>query len=116
MPMLLKTLDFKTFEGSNKGPFDFLTAYVGVGYSGEKVKIIKKSYTVEDDAFIQEKFREKAKSSTRAASFGFYGGEKFLVVDTRVVYYRGEIRESKLLNDSEKFSRWVVLLGIGIGF
>ena len=116
MPMLLKMIDYKNFDAGHKGPFDFLTAYYGVGYTELDMKIRKTSYTASGNQMIRSKSSENVKVPIYAASVGFYGGEKFAVIDTRIRYIRGEIKDSDIIDKKIKFNDWAIIFSFGVGF
>lgn len=116
MPMILKMVDYKSFEGGNKGPFDFLTAYFGVGYANLDMKISKKTYSASGGQMVLSNSSENVNTPVYATSVGFYGGEKFVVVDTRLRYLKGEIKDSDIVDHKIKFDDWSIIISLGVGF
>lgn len=116
MPMLLKMVDYKSFQGNKKGPFDFLTAYYGLGFANLDLQIHKTAYSASGGDLIRTWETENVNAPVYAASVGFYGGEKFMVIDTRLRYIKGEIKNSQLLEDQVKFDDWSIIFSLGVGF
>jgi len=114
--MFLKPIDYRTFSGTNKGPFDFLTAYWGLGYNKVNLKVSQIKFRVQSNKLVAEHLTETVESPLYSFAFGFYGGEKFVVIDTRLLYIQGHIPASNLLQEKTKISLWMLLMGLGIGF
>lgn len=116
LPMVLKTVDYSAFSGSNKTIFDFITAYYGLGYNSYNIKESHETYTAESDNLNKEKESKLIDVDMMAAVLGIYGGERFLVIDSRVIYYRGQTGDSKLSGQNHRFEDWLFVVSVGIGF
>ncbi len=116
MPMVLKTLDYRSLQGAGKVAFDFLTAYIGIGYNELETEITKKVYSTETNNLHETTIQETVKTPVYSTAFGMYGGEKFLFIDTRLMYIKGESKKGDVINEQVSFDRWMVMFSIGIGF
>lgn len=114
--MLLQTLDFKNFDPTDKGPLDFITAYWGAGYNQMHTKIRKKAYTINNGNFVATKNEEDYELPVQSLVFGFYGQERYAVIDARLLYIKGVIKDSELLNRKIDFNQFLIQFGLGIGF
>jgi len=114
--MLFQTLDFKNFDPTDKGPLDFVTAYWGGGYNKIPTKIRKKTYTISNGGFVTSKSEEEYQLPVESLVFGFYAQERFVVIDARLLYIKGVVKDSELLNTKIDFDQFLIQFGVGIGF
>ena len=116
LPILLKTIDYKTF-GDTKGKiFDFITAYAGLGYNHQELKLTQDQYDAQASTLQKSTRSETVQSSLTALTFGFYGGESFLVIDLRLLFLMGKTEASSLVDQQNNFSNWLMTMSVGIGF
>lgn len=113
---ILRALDFRTYDQSGSTPFDFLTAYWGVGYSQNSLDFFKTEYQAQSGQLILSESSDRIEVSTFSLSIGFYGGEKSVVVDTRLQYLRSVISNSDLLDQEIEVNQWKILIAIGLGY
>lgn len=116
IPMLIKTLDYKTFNEGPQKIFDFITGYLGVGYNELDIILDQTVYSAESDTLTSEERTGGAKTSLTAFSFGIYGGEDIVVIDGRIQLLKGTIEASDDLNKEKEYQKWRMVLAIGIGF
>jgi hypothetical protein len=113
---LLRAIDYRTYDRSNSTPLDFLTAYVGVGYSRNKLLLKKKLYRAKTDNLITGDLEDQVPVALYSLSLGLYGGEKHVVVDTQLQYIRGTVSGSELLSKNIIISQWRLILAIGLSY
>ena len=113
---LLRAIDYRTYDRSNSTPLDFLTAYMGVGYSRNKLLLKKKLYRAKTDNLITGDLEDQVPVALYSLSLGLYGGEKHVVVDTQLQYIRGTVSGSELLSKNVIISQWRLILAIGLSY
>lgn len=114
---ILKTLDYKKFDVISKGPFDWVTAYAGIGYAELTGKLKDVQYTSSSGSnLIKKTFENDITFAVNTVTFGFIAQEKFLLIDSRVLYYFGDIEEQDDLKQKLTFSKYLLIFAIGIGF
>lgn len=117
MPMILRTLDYRSFANtSDKGPFDFLTGYTAFGVANVKMEVKKELYSPQSSSLVHQSLKEEVEVPVQSFAFGFYGGEKFMVIDARLLYLRGTISSSDLIDEDVKFNHWMLIFSLGVGF
>lgn len=116
LPMVIKTIDYKSFAPSSSKIFDFLTAYVGFGYNNLDLELTLNQYTARESSLEKTTVQELVKSSVSAVVFGIYGGERFLVIDTRLLYVKGKTDTSESLDDRYEHDNIMLLISLGFGF
>ncbi len=115
LPMVLKMLDFRTFEESPSKVLDFVSAYVGVGYNTLELTMNQKEYYAEAGKLVKKTRKETVNSSVGAFSIGMYGGDSFLVIDFRLRYLRGTIESSEYVKEENEFDKWMMIVSLGFG-
>lgn len=115
LPMVLKMIDFKTFREGPSKVFDFVSAYVGVGYNTLELTMNQKEYYVETGNLAKVTRDETVNSRVGAFSIGIYGGDSFLVIDFRLRYIRGVIESSDYVKDENEFDKWMMIVSLGFG-
>ncbi|MCP4751543.1 MAG: hypothetical protein GY866_11665 [Proteobacteria bacterium] len=118
MPMVIRTIDYRAYQGKKTVPFGFLTAYVGAGYNELKLSLKRRQFRIDIDSekLLGDVLVEKVKTPVYSMAFGFYGGESFVVLDTRVLYFKGKTEPAETSDYSVDFDHWMILVSIGIGF
>jgi hypothetical protein len=116
LPMILKTIDYRSFGKTGSSVFDFLTAYMGLGYNNLELSMTRKVYQADTNTMVKSTSYETVNSPTTAAAFGLYGGERFLVVDARLMLVKGKTDTSDLIDDQYEYEAWMLLISFGIGF
>ena len=116
MPMLMKTLDYRVFQGESKTLFDFLTAYIAIGSTDLELTLTRNSYLASGDKLGKMTATEKISAPTNAIALGLYGGDAFLVVDFRFLYSKGKTNNGLLVDQHYDFDLWMMLFSIGFGF
>ena len=114
--MIFQTIDYQKFDYTNKGPFDFITAYWGGGYEKIPSKITQTNYKVSNGNFVKETKEEDLEIPVYSLAFGLYANEKFVVADARLLYIKGSINNSDLLSDKVEFDQFLIQFAIGVGF
>lgn len=115
LPMFLKMLDFKTFEEGPAKVFDFVSAYVGVGYNTLELTMNQKKYYASAGELVKKTRDETVHSKVGAFSVGMYGGDSFLVIDFRLRYIRGTIESSDYVKEENEFDKWMMIVSLGFG-
>ncbi len=115
-PMLLRTIDYRSYQGKKTTPFDFLTAYVGFGFNEMKARLEQQSFIARSDMFVESDAEHEVGVSVYSFAFGFYGAEKFITLDTRLLYLRGESDIEDVLDEETSFDHWLIQFAVGIGF
>ena len=116
MPMVLRTIDFKAFENSNRSALDFITAYVAVGFNNINAELTRQEFSAVPDSIVKKSITQKTNAPTYACAFGLYAGEKFLFVDSRVFYLKGKTEKTSLFSQETEFEHWLLIVSLGIGF
>lgn len=115
-PTFLRTIDYKAFNKQNAIPFDFLTAYVGIGYSNVTAELTENRYTVNTSMLTQNSSKTDVDAPTTFLVFGFYGGERFVVIDGKLLYFRGSVDPDGTEGRKIEFDHWLMQISVGIGF
>lgn len=115
LPYFLKTLDFTSFREGTNQVFDFLTAYWGLGYNNLELTVIQREYAANSNSIQKTKREDTVSTSVTALTFGLYGGDRFLVIDFRLVYFKGTIPSSELI-DKQEFDKWMLSVSFGIAY
>jgi len=115
-PMIIRTIDFRSFPPNTAHPLDFLTAYIAAGYNESPITVQKKTYTASNSTLESISLEKEIESYFYSAAFGFLGGERFFVVDAHVLYISGSINDSSFLEKSMEFDHWLIIFGFGVGF
>lgn len=115
-PMALKLIDYMSYQNNTSIPFDYLTAYVGMGYNKVNPKRVQRKFISNGTAIVEQRTVETVEIPVTAFAFGFYGGQRFLVIDGRIMYLKGTAEKSNLVESKHEFSQWLLLFSIGIGF
>ena len=113
---LVYLLDYQTISSTEPGPFDFITAYVSVGYAEQNITIEENRYTASGNNIDKTTHESSTKTPVTSAAFGFYGGEKFMVFDTSIRYLRGAIDDKEAIVEKIEFEHWLISASIGFGF
>ena len=116
LPMVFKTIDYRAFEKSKTKVFDFLTAYVGVGDNNLELSLTVDEYQAEANTLQKNSYHEVVNSPISAAAFGLYGGERFLVIDVRLLFIKGKTESSDTIDEQYDYETWMMLISLGIGF
>ena len=116
MPSVVYIIENKEFPDQNDGPFNFLTAYITAGYHDTDIELKETKYSAIDGKIATEIRTQNAKIPVYAFSFGFLGGEKFVVLDTKIIYLRGRLDDSEVLDRKMKFDHWLAVFSLGFGF
>ncbi len=116
LPMVLKTMDYNSFSDSNKTVFDFITAYFAFGYNSYNIKETHKVYSAASGNLVKETIEDSISTEFMVTAMGIYAGESFLVIDSRILHYSGETKESDISGDKYKFSDWMLIFSVGVGF
>jgi len=115
-PLLLRTIDYRSFNKQSVIPFDFLTAYAGIGYQDITAKLTTRNYTINSNELAQTVSETNINVPTACLVFGFYGGEKFVVIDGKLIYFRGEVEQNLPSGRQLNFDHWLIQISAGIGF
>jgi len=115
-PSLVYLLAYQTINSSEPGPFDFITAYVSLGYAEQKVVIEESRYTASGNNIDKSTHESSTQIPVTSAAFGFYGGEKFMVFDTSIRYLKGTIDDKDVIAEKVEFEHWLISASIGFGF
>ncbi|MDH5559287.1 MAG: hypothetical protein OEY59_00360 [Deltaproteobacteria bacterium] len=113
---VLRSIEHRGNRPGSKGPFEFITAYFGVGYNQINTQLVKKTFTAQSNIWSESETSEDLPTEINNFSLGLYGGESFIMLDTRFLYFTGKTDKSRLLDDKIKFKQWMILFSIGIGF
>lgn len=116
IPMLFKTLDFRSFGHETKTFFDFITAYYAIGYNESELSVSGRSYSSSSDRLSTKPLNETVKTNLKAAAFGIYGGERFVFIDARVMYIMGHAEEGEQIRHAHDFDKWMIFFAVGVGF
>ncbi len=116
LPMILRTIDFRSFGNSDSIPLDFVTAYAGVGYGDVSSELTVKRYTASGSDIVVSRSKLIEKSPTTAVVIGLYFGERFIVVDGKVLYFRGYFDLDQPEQKQVHFDHWLMQLSIGVFF
>lgn len=115
-PMIFRAIDYKSFQNRRSGPFDFLTAYLAAGYNKITVKLKQQQFLPVENVLRQRDFAEDINFPVYSLALGLYGGEKFVVIDSRVLYFRGILQPSSLFDQTTNIDHWLILFSLGFGF
>ncbi|MCP4298237.1 MAG: hypothetical protein GY786_21845 [Proteobacteria bacterium] len=113
---VIQTIDYRTFNQTEASPFDFLTAYWGVGYSQNDFKLTRRSYQAQVNQLVSSDSFDHVVIPFYTLSLGLYGGDKHVVVDTQLQFFRAEIAKSNLNSDRIDVTGWKILFAIGLGY
>ncbi len=113
---VLQTIDFRTFDQTEESPFDFLTAYWSVGYSQNDFKLTRRSYQAQVNQLVSSDSFDDVVIPFYTLGIGLYGGEKNVVVDTQLQFFRADIAKSNLNSDRIDVTGWKILFAIGLGY
>jgi len=114
--MALKLIDYLSYQNNASIPFDYLTAYIGMGYNRVNPKLTQRKFFIQNSIINEQRNYETVEIPVTALSFGFYGGQSFLVIDGRIMYLKGKTEDSQFLESKYELDQWLFLLSIGIGF
>ena len=114
--MVFQTIDYKNFDNTDKGPFDFITAYWGAGYEKIPSRITQTNYSISNGNFVTETNEEDLEIPVYSLAFGLYANEKFAVADARLLYIKGVINDSELLSNKVEFDQFMIQFAFGVGF
>lgn len=115
LPMVLKMLDFKTFKEGPAQVFDFVSAYVGVGYNTLELTMNQKEYYADGGNLVKTTRDETVNARVGAFSIGMYGGDSFIVIDLRLRYIRGTVDSSDYVDEENEFDKWMMIVSLGFG-
>jgi hypothetical protein len=115
-PILLRTIDYRSFNKQSMIPFDFLTAYTGIGYQDIAATLTTRSYTINSNELTHTLIETNVNVPTTGLVFGFYGGEKFVVIDGKLIYFKGETEQKLPSGRRLSFDHWLIQISVGIGF
>ncbi|MBT3225791.1 MAG: hypothetical protein HN580_02540 [Deltaproteobacteria bacterium] len=115
-PILLRTIDYRSFKEQSAIPFDFLTAYTGFGYNDITAELTEEEYTINSSELIQSVTKKNINVPTTFLVMGFYGGERFIVIDGKLIYFRGEANSNRTGGKQFYFDHWLIQISAGIGF
>lgn len=116
IPMVLKTIDYRSFGDGNAIGLDFITAYVGLGYNQIKADLIQKQYTSSGGTFSLKESRMSVNVPVSALVMGLYMGERFVALDGKLLYIRGDIESGDSVAGKMPFDHWLIQLSAGIFF
>lgn len=117
MSSLVYVIESKRLSGGGtQGPFDFLAAYMAIGYNDTEITLNETRYSAVDNEIQTENDTEKTKIPIYALSFGFLGGEKFMAIDAKITYIRGELEDRGVAGKKIEFSHWLIVFSLGLGF
>ena len=114
-PFLLKAIDYRSFSGQNKIGFDYATAYVGIGFNKMGVEVNRRRFLTRSGKIDIYEESEKVDLPLKCAVFGFYGGEKFVVVDLKLMYLTGVVELSDSDGGKMDVEQWFLMISIGLG-
>lgn len=116
IPMLLRTIDYRAFNKQNAIAVDFITAYVGIGYREIKTKLKEKIYSANGATMTVSHSETDVDAPVMAVVMGLYMGEKFVVIDSKLLYLRGEIDSAETAGERFTFDHWLIQLSAGVFF
>ncbi len=67
-------------------PFEFLTAYLGIGYASGPMRVRQTRYIADKGQLVQSMREESAPAKTGSLTLGLYGGERFINLDIGLRY------------------------------
>ena len=116
IPMILRTIDYRTFNRKSAIPFDFVTAYTGVGYSNLSPRLTERKYSINGSSLTLTQTEKNVDIPVTCLVMGFYVGERFLVLDGKLLYFRGESDQSQTGGRRFSFDHWLIQISGGIFF
>ncbi len=116
LPILLRTIDYRSFNKQSAIPFDFLTAYAGIGYQDINAELSTHNYTINSNQLAQSVAKTNVDVPVTLFVFGFYGGEKFLVIDSKLIFFKGAVNLDQFSGKQINFDHWLLQISAGIGF
>lgn len=116
LPMILRTIDFRSTGNSGSIPLDFVTAYAGVGYGELISELTVKQYTASGSDIVINRSELTEKSPTTVMAMGLYFGERFIVVDGKVLYFQGYFDLDQPKPKQVHFNHWLMQVSIGVFF
>ena len=115
-PILLRTIDYRSFDKQNAIPFDFLTAYAGIGYRDINAELTTHNYSINSNQLAQNVIKTNVDVPITCFVFGFYGGERFIVIDSKLIYFKGAVNPDQFRGKHINFDHWLIQISGGIGF
>ncbi len=116
IPMLLRTIDYRALGRKSTISIDFITAYVGIGYTETSSELTEKRYQVNGTKLEPVLSKTNVDVPLTAVVMGLYMGEKFIVIDSKLLYIRGEIDSAQTTGERFSFDHWLIQLSAGVFF
>jgi hypothetical protein len=116
LPLILRTVDYRSHAGAKNTPLDFATAYFGLGHNRLSGTSSRQSYTSVSNRFEYSVREDTVEFPVTAFTAGMCVGESFLVFDFYLLYLRGHVDSTPLLDRSFDFEHWLLTAAIGIAF
>lgn len=115
-PMILRTIDYRSRTDENAVALDFITAYVGVGSGTVDAEISGRHYLSIGSQLAVSNFDISSTANLNAVAMGLYMGEKFIVLDGKLLYLRGKLRSDELLDNDLTFDHCLIQMSAGVFF
>ncbi|MDT8445270.1 MAG: hypothetical protein RRB13_00070 [bacterium] len=113
---VLKALDRRDYPPKQGLPFDFMTAYFGLGYSNSPLTLTQRQYGISGGQVVLSESTEEVSTQQWMGQFGFLAGQSVAAIDLKLFYLIGQSRPGHLLNEAQRYYAWGMLFSVGVGF
>lgn len=113
---LLRPVATQRYQPRQGLPFDFMSAYAALGYSGDSLTLTRTTYSAQSSQVVAIEEQETLAVPQMLAQFGLLAGQSFAAIDLKVQYQWGRSPAGQLSDVERTFSAWGLVLGVGIGF
>lgn len=115
-PMFIRTVDFRAFGADSGSAVDFITAYAGVGYGEINAELQSHQYRINGAVIQKTRTRSSVDVPLTALALGLYMGERFVVVDGKLLYLRGDIDSGNTDVSLSSYDHWLIQISAGFYF
>ncbi|MFH2129130.1 MAG: hypothetical protein ABIK68_02050, partial [bacterium] len=91
-------------------------AYTGVGYNNLTPRLTERKYSINGSRLTLTQTEKSIDIPVTCLVMGFYVGERFVVLDGKLLYFRGESDQSQTGGRSFSFDHWLIQISGGIFF
>ncbi|MDX2469499.1 MAG: hypothetical protein QNL04_02860 [SAR324 cluster bacterium] len=113
IPSLLWLLDYQKYSNKGRKPFDFLCAYLGLGFAKATFteSLTVNSYSM--GAWTSAESTQESQANMGLLTFGFFGAESFVSVDARLEFLYSKFES---LGGSQKIQQARLVFALGFGY
>ncbi len=113
IPSLLWLLDYQKYSNKGKKPFDFLCAYLGLGFAKANFTETQSANSYSGGSWNSSQITQESQANIGLVTFGFFGAESFVSIDTRLEFLYSKFDS---LGGSQKIQQARLVFALGFGY